>query len=281
MNDQLGIEYQTVLGLPPVEFVHLAADLGCTYISMKVVGGDGPYNPYGHQRYSLLDDVSLRRLLISTLADRGVSISLGEGFVVQPTGDLRNEEANLDVMAELGVTRVNAVTMDPDLDRSFDQFATFAEMAAAHGMETTMEFAKSLTVTDLATALRAVRHVGRQDFRLLIDTMHVVRSGNTAAELAALDPALIGYVQLCDNSLQQRGAVYRDDSSDRSVPGEGEMPLVELLCALPTDLVIGVEAPMRSRAEAGTSPHECARLAVEGARAVLRAATAQLNAEPS
>jgi len=27
--DDLGIEYQTVLGFPPVDFVHLAADLGC------------------------------------------------------------------------------------------------------------------------------------------------------------------------------------------------------------------------------------------------------------
>jgi hypothetical protein len=26
---EVGIEYQTVLGYPPVEFVHLAADLGC------------------------------------------------------------------------------------------------------------------------------------------------------------------------------------------------------------------------------------------------------------
>ena len=26
--DDVGIEYQTVLGYPPVEFVHLAADLG-------------------------------------------------------------------------------------------------------------------------------------------------------------------------------------------------------------------------------------------------------------
>lgn len=27
--DRLGLEHPTVFGLPPVEFVHLAADLGC------------------------------------------------------------------------------------------------------------------------------------------------------------------------------------------------------------------------------------------------------------
>jgi hypothetical protein len=49
--DDLGIEYQTVLGFPPVDFVHLAADLGCRYISMKARGGGGPYNPYGHPSF--------------------------------------------------------------------------------------------------------------------------------------------------------------------------------------------------------------------------------------
>ena len=37
--DDVGIEYQTVLGYPPVEFVHLAADLGCHAISMKARTG--------------------------------------------------------------------------------------------------------------------------------------------------------------------------------------------------------------------------------------------------
>ena len=37
--DDVGIEYQTVLGCPPVEFVHLAADLGCRAISMKASTG--------------------------------------------------------------------------------------------------------------------------------------------------------------------------------------------------------------------------------------------------
>lgn len=44
--DDLGIEYQTVLGYSPVDFVHLAADLDGRRISMKAQGG-GPYNPPG------------------------------------------------------------------------------------------------------------------------------------------------------------------------------------------------------------------------------------------
>lgn len=69
--DDLGIEYQTVLGYPPVEFVHLAADLGCHSISMKAcTGPHSPYNPYGYPTFSFLDDPDLRRRMIEALAER-------------------------------------------------------------------------------------------------------------------------------------------------------------------------------------------------------------------
>ena len=265
--DQLGIEHQTVFGMHPVEFVNLAADLGCGHIALVLEGS--PYDPHGYGPFSLLEDVTLRGRLRDALVDRDVTLSLGEGFVVVPGSDVRRQLPMLDVMAELGVQRVNTVTMDPDLGRSFDEFALLAGLAGERGMETTVEFAPSLATKDLAGALDAVRHVGRPDFRLLIDTMHVARAGNTPADLAAVDPALFAHVQLSDNTVAQRGAVYRDDSIDRSAPGDGELPLREILLALPAGLPIGLEVPMRSKAEAGVSTEDRARRCVEGARRLL------------
>ena len=261
------MEHQTVFGLPPVEFVNLAADLGCRHIAVALTGG--PYNPHGYEPYSLRDDAGLRRRMTAAMRDRGVSISLGEGFNVRPGSDIRSAAADLDTMAGLGVTRINTVSLDPDLGRSLDEFGLLAEMAGARGMETTVEFAPSLTITDLDAALAAVRHVARPDFRLLIDTMHLVRAGNTASELAAIDPALIGYVQLSDNTVRQRGSVYREDSIDRMVPGEGELPLREIIAVLPPEVVIGLEVPMLSRAEAGEPTEERARRCVRAARELL------------
>jgi len=48
-----------VFGLPPVEFVNLAADLGCQCISAGLTAL--PYNPHGYRAYSLRDDSNLRR----------------------------------------------------------------------------------------------------------------------------------------------------------------------------------------------------------------------------
>ncbi|MCK9899606.1 MULTISPECIES: sugar phosphate isomerase/epimerase [Parafrankia] len=266
---RLALEHQTVLGLPPVEFVHLAADLGCRYIAAVLVGN--PVNPHGYEPFSLRDDAALRHRTIAAMREREVSISLAEGFVVRPGGDVRGYAADLDVMAGLGAAVINTVTMDPDLGRSHDEFGTLAEMAGERGMQTTIEFAPSLTIGDLDSALAAVRHVARPDFRLLIDTMHLVRSGHTPADLAAVDPTLIAYAQLSDNTIRQRGTVYREDSIDRMVPGEGELPLRDILAVLPPDIVIGLEVPMLSAAQAGEPTEERARRCVQAARDLLTA----------
>ncbi len=133
----------------------------------------------------------------------------------------------------------------------FDEFAVLAEMVGTRGIRTTIEFAPSLMIADLDIALAAVHYVARTDFRLLIDTMHLVRAGHSAAEPAAIDPALIGYAQLSDHTIRQRSANYHADAIDRMVPGEGELPLPEILATLPRDVVIGLEVPMISAARAG------------------------------
>jgi sugar phosphate isomerase/epimerase len=267
-QDRIGIENISVFGLPPVEFVQLAAALGCRHISTGLSQVD--INPHGYPGFSLLEDAALRRDMRAAMRDNGVSISLGEGINARPGQDIADRAAELDVMAELGVKRINTVSLDPDLAVSFDQFAKLAEMAAARGMETTLEFAPGITVADLPTALAAIRHVGRADFRLLIDTMHFTRSGATLTDLAALDPQLIGYVQLCDAPLAPRFASYMQEAmTERLPPGTGDMPLTEILRAVPADRVVSLEIPMLAAAQAGMGPFERLKPCVAAALALL------------
>jgi sugar phosphate isomerase/epimerase len=266
--NRLGIESLSVFGLPPVEFVNLAADLGCAHISTGLWPID--YNPQGYAKYSLLDDAALRRAMIAAMRERGVSISLGEGLTIQPDRDVSDRAAELDVMCELGVKRINSVSLDPDLNRSLDQLGKLAEMAGAAGVEATVELCPGLTIGDLPTALKAVRHVGRPNFKLLIDTMHLVRSGAGAAELAAVDPALIGYVQIADAPLAPALPNYMEEAMfERRAPGTGELPLFDILSVLPHHLVLGIEAPMRRQADAGIGPRERLAPCVEAVRGLL------------
>jgi sugar phosphate isomerase/epimerase len=266
--NRLGIELISVFGLPPVDFVKLAADLGCAHISLGL--SQININPHGYPAYSLLDDAPLRRELIAALHDHGIAISLGEGLTARADADIRDRAPELDIMAELGIKRVNAVSLDPDLARSFDKFAVLAEMAASRGMETVTEFAPGLTVADLPTAIAAIRHVGRPDFRLVIDTMHFSRSGSHPADLAALDPDMIGYVQLSDAPLTPRFDSYMQEAmTERMVPGTGELPLRAILAAVPRDRVVALEVPLLSQAMAGIGPCERLRPCIDAARSLL------------
>lgn len=266
--DRLGIENISVFGLPPIAFVNLAADLGCRHISAALIPFD--YNPHGYPRFSLKDDAALRREMIAAMRDRAVAISLGEVFAVKADTKISDWAADVGAMAELGIKRINTLSLDPDRGQSFDKFGELTEMAAAYGMETTVEFIPGLTVADLPTAITAVRHVGRSDFRLLIDAMHFIRSGSRPEDLAAVDPAMIGYVQICDAPLVPRISNYFEEAKyERMVPGAGELPLLDILAAVPRDRIIGLEVPLRSQADAGVGPLDRLRPCVHAARDLL------------
>lgn len=263
---RLGVEQLTTLGLRPVEVVNLVADLGCNCIST------GLSSMPGYPPFSLRDDKALRRDMIAAMQERGVSISLGEGCIVRPDKDVRDVAADLDVFQELGAERINTVSMDKDLGRTLDQFGALAEMAAARGMTSSVELCPVLTINTLASAVAAVRHVSRPDFNLLLDTMHLARSGATAADLAALDPAMVGYIQLCDAPLKASNPNYMDEATfDRMVPGEGELPLRGYLAALPKNVVISLEVPSRKLKQAGLSIEQRLDRCVAAARELLAA----------
>ncbi len=74
-------------------------------------------------------------------------------------------------------------------------------------------------------------------------------------ELRELGPEKIGYVQLSDTTLKPRLKSYMEEAMyERMAPGDGELPLAEILAAVPADVVVGLEIPMRSLAESGVGP---------------------------
>jgi sugar phosphate isomerase/epimerase len=271
---RLGLEMLTVLGMPPVDHIRLAAKLGCTLISTGLSGL--PMRQLGVPDWTLFADWSLetdgalRAEMKSALRDTGVRIALGEGFRVRSDGDVRDRGASLDIMADLGAERINAVSMETDLARTHDQLAQLCDMVTARGMQFTIEFAPPNAIHSLAAALAAIDHIGRGKCRLLLDAMHFFRSGATVAELAALDPDLIGYVQLCDAPLESPGGTYMQEAMfSRMVPGEGQLPLRDFVAALPPTMDIGLEVPILAETLAAGGPDAVAARAIGAAAAIL------------
>lgn len=265
----LALEFVSVFGLSPVALAHLAADLGFKHFTTVLQ----PFGQsiLGHPSFSLREDAALRRELHHVMRDRGVSLSLGEGIAI--TEDVHAKEAyprDLEIMQTLGIRRINVVSLDPDLARTFDQLADLTELASGFGIETLIEFVPIFTVADLSTAYDAVRHVGRPDCRIMFDTMHFCRSGSQVSDLAALDLSMIGYIQLCDVPLRPSNEDYMDEAvHQRAAPGDGDLPLRNILRALPRDRVVGLEIPLRAEALAGQGDHERISRCIDAALAIL------------
>jgi sugar phosphate isomerase/epimerase len=269
--NRLGIEMLTLLGTNPVDHVQLAAELGCVSISTGLTGlpltmfGIDDFAPY--PMWSLRDDPNLRREMITAMRDTGVHIGLGEGFRARSDGKPSDFANDLDLMAELGARRINAICIEDDLEMGKDQLARLSEMAVTRGMEFTIEFTPPIGINSFELALEVCRHIGRGKARVLVDSMHFFRTGGTVEKLQAVDPDWIGYAQLCDARLAPWDEGYFSEAMfARQVPGEGELPLREWIAALPETCEIGLEVPRLSDLRGGMSPRDHAARVVKAAR---------------
>lgn len=264
INGRLGIDCLSVFGLPPVQFVELAANLGCGFITLGV---PVTANPENYPAYSLKDPRTQRDLK-AALKENGIAVKVGEGCFFMPGMEAPHFAPHLDVMAELGAQTINMVSLNGDLGRSLDGLAALAEMSAARGMSSSLEFIAGQVIGTLEDAAKAIRHVGRPDCKLVVDMLHLIRSAGTVADLANLDADMIGYIQLCDCRLEATDKLS-EAMYERMCPGTGELPLLELLAALPRGLPVGIEVPQRRLANAGVGPRGRLALCVEASLALL------------
>ena len=250
--EQLGMEVISMLGMNPVDAVRLVAELGLHRMSI----GPSPItaNPHGFAPWDLRTDPALVRATSAAAREHGVTFSIAEGFLVMPGIRIVDMEPTLDIMAELGAPIVNVVVVEQDRARAADEFGLFARMAGERGLVTTIEFMPLMWPATIAEALAFLGEVGAANGKLLLDAMHVYRSGATAADVAAIDPAMIAYVQLCDVPMPARTDDYGEEArNDRLCPGEGDLPLADFLKAVPAGVPLGLEVPMVAKAQAGIS----------------------------
>lgn len=259
----LSLDQLTVLGSTPVELVTLAAANGCSYVGIYFQSWNvmPPYDL--HQAAQA--DALLRRC-----REHDVRIAVAEPFLLQPDSNLDLLMPSLELAARLQVQAVNAVAFDPDTARLTDIFGSLCERAAHFGLGTLIEFFPLSTVASLQMAARLIRDVGRPDVRINLDILHLVRSGGTAADIAALDPELIGHVQLSDGPARiAREGMMAEASEERVLPGEGEFPLRDILACLPAGVTVGVEVPSLRRLRAGVASADWARMAVDAMKSAL------------
>lgn len=264
----VGLAHLTQLALPPPDLVSTAASAGYDFVGIRVRPATAGEHPYPMQ-----PDSPMSRETLMRLDDTGLEVRDVEFLPLGPETGPQDWNPALEAGAALGARTVTVAGADPDPQRLTDTLAALTADAAAVGIRPTLEPISYQPVSTVAGAAAIASAAGAA---VLPDALHLQRGGNTVDDVRALDPDLIPCLQLCDGSLDvpqhldvpaklplgmtANGSVRQIESRvRRQRVGAGELPLAELVAAVPAGTPLSVEVPRTAAKEHLTPLDEAQR----------------------
>jgi len=193
-----------------------------------------------------------------------------------PDVDEASLERILERAAELGARHALTIALHPEAGRTAERFAWLCERADPRAIRPVLEFMAFTAVRSLEAAVAIVGRAAHPAGGVLVDALHLVRSGGRPEDLARVEPALLPYAQICDAGPPPA----RDDAagrlaealSGRRLPGEGDLPLVEIVSQLPAGCPLSCEILSSELARRFRDPHTHARAVLTATRRALGSA---------
>lgn len=252
--NMISLDQLTVIGATPVEFVDIAADADCGVISLIVRGGDGS------QIHGLLVGDSHTRAMKTRLRERGVRVNNLDGLLIKPEMNWDDFARWIEVAHFLEAQRGVTLIFDPEPARAAESFARACELARQAYLPMMIEFTAISQIASLQDTIDYIKKSSEQ-VGIVVDLLHLAYAGETPAAISNIPSTWTVCAQICDAPANLTFEQYQYHAmSERILPGEGELPVVPFLAALPAGTPIGIEAPLKTRAENGMSHLECARM---------------------
>ncbi len=242
IRNLVAISPPTLPETPPIEYVEAAAAAGYAAVGLRLARS--PLFPF----YPVVGNAPLIRELKLVLASSGMTVLDILTFYLQPTTDFDAFAPALELGAELGARYALVAGDDAEWARLRDSTGRFCDMAAQFGISAALEFAVIRPLATLSQALRLLSELGRKNGVICLDPLNFVRGGGSAAFLRGLEPRLFPYAQISDGVLApgepDLSKLGRMSPNERRMPGDGSVPLRQILDALPAGLPLSVEIPM-------------------------------------
>jgi sugar phosphate isomerase/epimerase len=237
----ISLAHLTVLDADPVALIDAGVAGGFDAVGLRVVA---PLP--GDRIIPVVGDRDLQRRIKQRLSETGLRILDIEAVWLQPDTVVEALCPALEIGAELGAKYVLTVGFDADANRLSDNFGAFCAAAHQCGLRTMLEFIPYATIASLKQAHDFLRATAPADAGLLVDALHLSRSGGHPRDLAQYDASLFSYMHLCDAvaAIPPADRIRPEARGDRFLPGDGELWLAEFVAAFPPGTPAGVEAPV-------------------------------------
>ena len=154
-------------------------------------------------------------------------------------------KALIEAACEVGAKNILVVSSLHSFEETADQLSHLCSLAEAGDIVICLEFMKFTSVKSLSDALDIIRLVDAQNIGILLDLLHVVRSGTTFKEIEDCDPNLFPYVQWCDGTAQPVGwsdsELITDALDDRLIPAQGRLNALKFESLFGSDVPFSIE----------------------------------------
>jgi len=205
------------------------------------------------------------------LDDTGVIALDMEPVFVTPDGD--HGDRMVDAAAAVGARHLLVVARGVDAGRFADRFGELCDLAAEQGIGCSVEFMAFMSIRTLSESIAVLDAVQRPNASVLIDNLHLHRTGGTVADvagLAATAPGRLPYAQLCDAPAADPVDLYTEAIDGRAVLGSGGLPIDGFVDALPEHTALSMEIRSARLRAARPDPTERVRHVLVTSSTVLR-----------
>jgi sugar phosphate isomerase/epimerase len=246
----LGLAHFSVIHVPPPELVGLAARAGYSSIGLRLHPAF-PGAPFYEVRAGSTTSAQMQQHLI----DEGIRVYDIEFITVGPDFAPAGFARILDDASALGARRLSVCGDDPDRARLIANFAALCALADQFDMGVDLECMAWRQVASIADAFDVILRAAQPNAGILIDALHLARCGGIPQDLRKIPVPCIRSVQLCDapaTAPATHDAIIQEARSGRLPPGQGALPLKELIAELPSGATLSVEVPMNGSSSAFT-----------------------------
>jgi sugar phosphate isomerase/epimerase len=239
------------LGTMPEQTIRAAAAAGWPAVGLRICARR-PGELYAGPE--LLGYPERAHGLRSLAADLGIALSNVSAYQFYPDVTWEQVAPAVQTTQALGIRTIVANGFDPVMDRFVPLFARYCSAAADAGIAVALEFLPYSGVRTLDAALEVLERSGAANAGVLLDALHLDRSGLVPADIARVPSGRVAFAQLCDaRRLERRcsdAELLSEARTARLPAGRGELPLFDFLDALPDGTEVEYEVARADLADA-------------------------------
>ena len=247
-EQQIGVAHFSAISLAPSDFAKAAAGAGFSRIGLRL----NPAFP-GAPHYELPVGGRAAEELKAVLRGEALEVFDIEFFVIDPSFNASSREPIVAAAANIGARRLSVCGDDPERSRLQSNFTEFCGLASGYGLAVDIENMGWRTVRTFADSVDLLKSSGASNAGALVDGVHFFRNSGTLTSLRD-EIDRVKHIQLCDvigPAPSTAEAMIAEARGKRLAPGEGELPLGELVAIANGAASVSVEVPLSGSADAG------------------------------